>query len=132
MREHLSLLIWPDYVDPARLAAFERENGVQIQLEIIASAAEIIQRMKSPTTPPDLLTPPEYPVRELNTAGLLAQLNHSLLPNLHHLDPRFLRGRAHDPESRVSVVKDWGTTGFMYRTDKVRVPKVMARFLAPG
>ncbi len=113
------MLIWPDYVDPATLAAFERESGAEIELEVIASAAEIIRRMKSRTTPPDLLTPPEYAVRELNAAGLLAHLDHSLLPNLHHLEARFLRDRAHDPGSRVSVVKDWGTTGFMYRTDKV-------------
>ncbi len=119
MRERLTLLIWPDYVDPATLAAFERESGADIELEVIPSAAEIIRRMKSSSTPPDLLTPPEYAVRELNAAGLLAQLDPSLLPNLRHLESRFLRGRPHDPESRVSVIKDWGTTGFMYRTDKV-------------
>lgn len=119
MRERLSLLIWPDYVDPATLEAFERESGVGVELETIVSAVDMVYRVKSGTAHPDLLTPPEYAVRELNAARLLAPLDHSLLPNLRHLDPRFLRGRAHDPESRVSVIKDWGTTGFMYRTDKV-------------
>jgi spermidine/putrescine transport system substrate-binding protein len=67
----------------------------------------------------DVLVPPDYAVRELNEQNLLAILDHSRLPNLKHLAPRFRMGRPHDPESLVSVVKDWGTTGFMYRTDMV-------------
>jgi spermidine/putrescine-binding protein len=55
----------------------------------------------------------------LNRQGRLLKLDHSKLPNLEHLEARFSRGRAHDPESLMSVVKDWGTTGFMYRSDRV-------------
>jgi spermidine/putrescine transport system substrate-binding protein len=42
------------------------------------------------------------------------------LSNLVHLEDRFRIGRVHDPQSRISVIKDWGTTGFMYRTDVVK------------
>ncbi len=119
MNDRLLLLTWPDYVSPATLATFERETGIRVQLEIIPSSVELIQRMKSSAPPPDVLTPADYAVRELNAAGRLAQLDHRLLPNLDNLEPRFLHGRLHDPESRVSVIKDWGTTGFMYRTDRV-------------
>ncbi len=119
MKDRLSLLIWPDYIDPATLAGFERETGVHVDLEIIPSSAALIERMRSRGPAPDLLTPPDYGVRQLNKEGRLAPLDHRQLPNLQNLEPRFLHGRAHDPESRVSVIKDWGTTGFMYRTDKV-------------
>jgi spermidine/putrescine transport system substrate-binding protein len=80
---------------------------------------ELIDRMRAEVPAPDLLVPPDYAVRELNAEGRLLPLDHVLLPNLQHLDPRFRQGRAHDPASRVSLVKDWGTTGFMYRTDRV-------------
>jgi spermidine/putrescine-binding protein len=70
-------------------------------------------------TTPDVLCPPDYAVRELSARGRLSKLDHSKIPNLVHIDDRFREGRAHDPESRFSVVKDWGTTGFMYRTDIV-------------
>jgi spermidine/putrescine transport system substrate-binding protein len=77
----------------------------------------------------DALVPPDYAVRALNAQGRLLALNHSLLPNLEHLEPRFQLGRAHDPESRVSVIKDWGSTGFMYRTDMIyETPAVWADF----
>src|SRR5512135_1962031 len=129
MSERLSLLIWPDYVDPATLAAFEREAGIKVKLEIIPSSFELIGRMRSGGPPPDMLTPPDYAVRQLRSEGRLAELNHALLPNLRHIEPRFRHGRAHDPESRISVVKDWGTTGFMYRVDKIpELPKSWADF----
>lgn len=129
MNDRLSLLIWPDYVDPATLAGFERETGIHVDLEIIPSSAALIERMRSPGPAPDLLTLTDYAVRQLNKEGRLASLDHKRLPNLTNIEPRFLRGRAHDPESRVSVIKDWGTTGFMYRTDKVtEFPKSWADF----
>ena len=113
------MLIWPDYISPATLAAFERESGVRVELEIIPSAVDLVSRVMKGVRPPDVLTPPSYAVGELDSRGRLARLDHARLPNLRHLEPRFLRGRPHDPESRVSVIKDWGTTGFMYRLDKV-------------
>ncbi len=119
MQDRLSLLIWPDYVAPATLAAFERETGIHVELEIVPSSAEMVNRMRRRVRPPDVLTPPDYAVRLLNAEGRLALLDHSLLPNLRNIEPRFLQDRAHDLKSRVSVIKDWGTTGFMYRTDKV-------------
>lgn len=117
--KHFTLLTWPDYVDPLTLGGFEKEFDAAVNLEMVPSAVELIQRMKGNGRAPDVLCPPDYAVRELGAANLLHALDHSLLPNLKHLEPRFLRGRAHDPESRVSLVKDWGTTGFMYRTDMI-------------
>jgi spermidine/putrescine transport system substrate-binding protein len=73
--------------------------------------------------------PPDYAVRELHAEGRLATLDNSRLPNLEHLERRFRTGRPHDPQGLVSVIKDWGTTGFMYRTDKIgETPKSWADF----
>lgn len=119
MTQTLTLLTWPDYINPLTLEQFEAEAQVRVELAIVPSAVELIERMQDPDPGVDVLVPPDYAVRELQAQGRLLQLEPAKLPNLEHLEPRFLRGRAHDPESRVSVVKDWGTTGFMYRTDLV-------------
>jgi spermidine/putrescine transport system substrate-binding protein len=119
---HITLLTWPDYVSPLTLAGFEKEFSVRIELEIVPSAVELIERMQARGPSPDLLVPPDYAVRELGAEGRLAALDHSKLPNLKHLEPRFQNGRAHDSTSHVSVIKDWGTTGFMYRTDIIDEP----------
>jgi spermidine/putrescine-binding protein len=120
METELTLLIWPDYINPLTLAQFEQEFSVKVTLEIVPSAVELISRMRESGPPPDVLVPPDYAVRELSADGLLMHLYPSLLPNRHHLQPQFLNGRPHDLESQVSMVKDWGTTGFMFRTDIVK------------
>jgi spermidine/putrescine transport system substrate-binding protein len=120
MSKALTLLTWPDYVDPQTLQQFESEFGISVELDIVPSAVELMERMQSQKSGVDVLVPPDYAVRELNAQGRLLSLDHSQLANLEHLEPRFYRGRAHDPASRVSVIKDWGTTGFMYRTDVIR------------
>jgi len=115
----LTLLTWPDYINPKTIEQFEVEFDVKVHLEIVPSAVELIERMKSGGSAPDVLCPPDYAVRELGAENLLAELDHAKLSNLEHLDGRFQLGRAHDPQSRVSIIKDWGTTGFMIRTDMI-------------
>lgn len=119
MSKTLKLLTWPDYISPQTLQQFESEFGVAVELDIVPSAGELLERMQTQSAGVDVLVPPDYAVRELNAQGRLFLLDHSQLPNLEHLESRFYRGRPHDPESRVSVIKDWGTTGFMYRTDMI-------------
>lgn len=119
MPQTLTLLTWPDYISPQTLQEFETEFRVSVALDIVPSAVELIERMQTKSPGVDVLVPPDYAVRELAGQDRLLRLDHSKLPNLEHLEPRFYRGRAHDTESRMSVVKDWGTTGFLYRTDMI-------------
>ena len=129
MKKSLTLLTWPDYISPQTLKQFEDEFEAQVELEIVPSAVELIERQQTEPASIDVLVAPDYAVRELGTQGRLLRLDRSQLPNLEHLDSRFYLGRAHDPESHVSVIKDWGTTGFMYRTDMIyEMPESWADF----
>jgi spermidine/putrescine transport system substrate-binding protein len=119
MQNTLTLLIWPDYINPKTIEQFEKEFGARVRVEIVPSAVELVERMRVVGPSPDVLVPPDYAVRELNAEDRLLPLDHAQLPNLPYLDPRFRFERAHDPDCWVSIVKDWGTTGFMYRTDVV-------------
>lgn len=129
MNQFLTLLTWPDYVSPQTLDGFEKVSGAKLRLDIVPSAVELIERMQAQDPGVDVLVPPDYAVRELSAQGRLLQLDHALLPNLEHLEPRFQTGRPHDPGSRLSIIKDWGTTGFMYRTDMIyETPQTWADF----
>jgi len=119
MTKRITLLTWPDYINPKTVEQFESEFEAKVNLDIVLSAVELIERMRSDGPAPDVLVPPDYAVRELGAENLLAALDHAKLSNLEHLEKRFQAGRAHDSESRISIVKDWGTTGFMYRTDMI-------------
>ena len=129
MTKQITLLTWPDYINPVTLEQFESEFGVKVNLEIVPSAVELIERMKSAGPAPDVLCPPDYAVRELGALGRLAALDHAQLPNFEHLEKRFQAGRPHDAGSDISIIKDWGTTGFMIRTDMIdEEPKSWADF----
>ncbi len=131
MGKTLTLLTWPDYINPSTLDQFEKETGIKVVPEIVPSAVELLERMRADGPAPDLLCPPDYTVRELQAEGRLMRLDHNLLPNLKNLQPNFRHGRAHDPHGEVSVVKDWGTTGFMVRSDNVKeTPRSWADFWA--
>jgi len=129
MAGRLSLLTWPDYINPLTLLQFEAEFGTVIGLEIVPSAVELIEKMKTGKGQQDVLVPPDYAVIELGELGLLTELDHEQLPNLKHIEARFSYGRSHDPENHLSVIKDWGTTGFIVRTDLVNEsPQTWADF----
>lgn len=120
MANQLTLLTWPAYINPLTLEQFESEFSIKVNLEIVPSAVELIDRMKNPNeSSVDLLCPPDYAVHELGAENLLHTLDHSKLPNFEQLEKRFQVGRPHDAQSHISVIKDWGTTGFMYRTDMI-------------
>src|SRR5262249_24603192 len=89
-------------------------------MDVVPSAVELMDRIRSGNPVPDVLCPPDYAVRELAAEGYLLTLDHARLPNLQFVDARFRSGRAHDSECRVSIIKDWGTTGFLVRSDIVK------------
>jgi spermidine/putrescine transport system substrate-binding protein len=122
MSNDLNILTWPDYIHPETLKGFEAKTGAVVHLEIVPSAVELVERMRAQGAPPDILCPPDYAVRELGAENRLHELDQSRLPGLANLEPRFRSGRKHDPEGRISIVKDWGTTGFMHRQDRVMEP----------
>jgi spermidine/putrescine transport system substrate-binding protein len=119
VRRILKVLTWPDYIAPLTLQQFETEYRIHVELDIVPGAPQLVERMQAGDASVDVLVPPDYAVRELEAQHRLELLDHRRLTNLRHLEPRFRKGRAHDPLGRVSVIKDWGTTGFMYRSDVV-------------
>ena len=118
-RRSIRVLTWPDYIDPRSLREFEAEFGVAVELSTVVSSAELVERMRLNSAHVDVLVPPDYAVRELDAIHRLDILDHNRLTNLRHIEARFRKERPYDPGSRISVVKDWGTTGFIYRSDIV-------------
>ncbi len=115
----ITVLTWPDYIDPRSLREFEYEYAVRVVLQTVPSATEIVKRIQADTHGVDVFVTPDFAVRELESLRRLDYLDHARLTNLRHLEGRFRKYRSYDPGSRLSVIKDWGTTGFMYRTDLV-------------
>jgi spermidine/putrescine transport system substrate-binding protein len=111
---------WADYVNPETYKAFTAETGVKIKKDFFVSNEELQAKLQGGARGFDLAAPTGYMVQILAEGGLLEELDKSQLPTVaKNIDPQFTK-LPYDPEDKWSVPKDWGTTGFMYRTDMVK------------
>ena len=111
---------WADYVNPETYKAFTADTGVKIKKDFFVSNEELQAKLQGGARGYDLAAPTGYMVQILGQDGLLEELDWSQLATVEKtLDPRF-RKLPYDPDEKWSVPKDWGTTGFMYRSDLVK------------
>jgi spermidine/putrescine transport system substrate-binding protein len=111
---------WADYVNPETYKAFTADTGVKIKKDFFVSNEELQAKLQGGARGYDLAAPTGYMVQILGADGLLEELDWSQLATVEkNLDERF-RKLPYDPDDKWSVPKDWGTTGFMYRSDMVK------------
>jgi spermidine/putrescine transport system substrate-binding protein len=124
LREQLSGTLnyynWADYVNPKTYGEFTKKTGVKVKKSFFASNEVLQAKLKAGARGYDLACPSGYMVAVLAAEKLLEPIDWSKLPNVkRNIDPKF-RGLPYDSKNKYSVAKDWGTTGFMYRTDKIK------------
>lgn len=111
---------WVDYVNPETYKAFTAETGVEVKKDFYESNEELQAKLQAGARGFDLVVPTGYMVQILAEADLLLELDRAEIPTVdENIDPKFT-GLPYDPEDKYSVPKDWGTTGFIYRTDMVK------------
>jgi spermidine/putrescine transport system substrate-binding protein len=112
---------WADYVNPKTYAEFTKTTGVTVKKDFYTSNEDMLAKLKAGARGYDLIVPTANPfVRIMADDGLLIELDRSKLPNVEkNIDPKF-QGLPFDADDKWSTPKDWGTTGFVYRTDLVK------------
>ena len=111
---------WADYVNPKTYPAFTKATGVNIKKSFFVSNEDLQAKLQAGATGYDLAAPTGYMVAILAEAGKLEPIDWSKLPSVEkNIDPKF-KGLPFDKNDEWSVAKDWGTTGFVYRTDLVK------------
>jgi spermidine/putrescine transport system substrate-binding protein len=92
---------------------------VKVKKDFYASNEDLLAKMQGGARGYDLVVPTGYMVEVMAAEGLLEEIDYSKLPLYENVDDKF-RNLPYDPENKFSVPKDWGTTGFTYRTDLVK------------
>ncbi len=117
----LNLYIWSNYISPETIKKFEQRNGVRVNVDLYDTNEAMLAKVQTGNVSYDLLCPSNYPIESLLHQKLLRPLDHSALPHLTNIDPRFL-DKPYDPGNRYSVPYFWGSCGIAY--DKKRVGAV--------
>jgi len=110
---------WADYVNPETYKRFQQETGVKVKKDFYASNEDLLAKLQGGARGYDLVVPTGYMAEIMGAEGLLEEIDYSKLPLYVNVDDKF-KNLPYDPENKWSVPKDWGTTGYTYRTDKVK------------
>ena len=118
-------------MNPKTYPAFTKATGITVKKSLLRLERDAAREAQGGARGYDLVCPSNYMTKQLIAENLLEPLDWSKLRNVtKNVDPKF-HNTPDDPKSTYSVVKDWGTTGFMYRTDKIKErPTTWREFVA--
>ncbi|MGF7031274.1 spermidine/putrescine transport system substrate-binding protein [Paenibacillus mucilaginosus] len=112
----LTVYNWGDYIDPELLTKFEEETGIKVIYQTFDSNEAMMTKITQGGTTFDVAVPSEYALSKMKDEGLLLPIDPVRLPNLEHINPRFLN-LSFDPGNKYSVPYFWGTVGIIYNPD---------------
>ncbi|MBM7649444.1 spermidine/putrescine transport system substrate-binding protein [Bacillus ectoiniformans] len=114
----LTVFNWGDYIDAELITQFEKETGIKVIYETFDSNEAMMTKIEQGGTAYDLAVPSEYAIDKMKKEKLLLPIDHSKLPNLKYIDPRFM-DLPFDEGNQYSIPYFWGTVGILYNTDKI-------------
>lgn len=111
----LLVYTWADYSNPTTFQEFTKGAGPNVRLSTFDSVEAQIAKLKlahgSPTY--DIVVPGDPYITQMVDEGLLEKLDHSKLPNFDKVSSDY-RYSTFDPHGDYTVLKDYGTHGFVY------------------
>src|SRR6266849_894768 len=115
----LNIYNWSQYLNPDTLTQFQKlQAGMAIKQDTYASNEDMLAKIEAGAKGYDIVVPTGYMVKIMIDKKLLLPIDHMLLTNYSHIDKRFTLS-GYDYGNKYSVPKDWGTTGFGFRKDKI-------------
>ena len=112
---------WDTYIGETTIEDFEKATGIEVQYDLFADNSELFAKLRGGNPGYDVIVPTNDYVEQMIAADLLMPLDHSKLPNLANIDPRFM-DPAFDPGRKFTVPYLWGTIGIGYRKSAVEAP----------
>jgi spermidine/putrescine transport system substrate-binding protein len=114
----LHVYTWSDYIKPELITRFETENNCKIVIDTFDSNEAMYAKLKAGATGYDVIVPTSYMVSLMKSQDMILPLDHSLLPNLVHVDPEYL-AIAIDKKMEYSAPYMLTNTGIAYLKSKV-------------
>lgn len=106
---------WAEDVPQEVFDAFTKQTGIPVEYLSYEAQEEAVEDLRQGASFDVVVVDARF-VPGLAADGLLAPLDHSLLPNFKYIAPNF-RDLAYDPGNRYSVPFNWGVTGLVVRKD---------------
>jgi spermidine/putrescine transport system substrate-binding protein len=113
--KELAVLNWDSYIGEKTVEKFEAKYGIKVTYDNFVDEASQIGKMQSDGKGGgyDIHYPASTWIPSFVTDGLIAKLDHSLIPNLKNLSAAW-QSPAYDPGNAYSVPNMWWTTGYAW------------------
>ena len=119
--DRLIFSTWPNYHDQANLDEFTASTGVNIQVNAFGSNEEMLAKLQAGGTGWDVFVPTNYTISTYVALDLIQELDISRIPyydaaanNPKIAGPATVNGKLY------CVPKNWGTTGFVLNSKKIK------------
>ena len=114
----LNFYNWDTYIGETTLADFQAATGIEVKMDLFADNSELFAKLRGGNPGYDVIVPSNDWIPRMVAGNMLQELDHSKIPNMANLFPRFL-DEPFDPGRKYSVPYMWGTIGIGYRKSKV-------------
>jgi spermidine/putrescine transport system substrate-binding protein len=121
-KETLHVFTWADYVSPECIESFEEKHDCRVVIDTFDSNESLYAKLKAGASGYDVLFPTAYMIQVMHQEGMLADLDHSKLPNLKNIDSSVL-DKVIDKTMTHSVPYTLAYAVVAYRKDKITEPK---------
>ena len=101
---------WTDYLDQSELTRFTQETGINVVLDVYDSNETLLAKLQAGGNGYDVIFPSDYMVPQLQSLGLLKELNTSELSNAKNIKPEFF-DVPWDRERKYTAPYMYGSTG---------------------
>jgi spermidine/putrescine transport system substrate-binding protein len=114
----LHVYTWADYISPQALESFEKKHSCRVVVDTFDSNEAMYAKLKAGAGGYDVIFPTSYIIPLMEREGMLAPLDHALLPHRVNLDPTVL-DKISDRAMRHGVPYTVGYTLLAARRGKV-------------
>ncbi|XXQ67750.1 polyamine ABC transporter substrate-binding protein [Neisseriaceae bacterium B1] len=117
----LNTYIWSDYVDPATIAEFAKENGIQVNEAFYDSNEVLEAKVLTGNSGFDIVAPSLSNVGRQIKAGAYQEIDKSQISNYNNIDPELLTLMQQvDPGNKYAVPYFWGINTLAINKDMVK------------
>jgi spermidine/putrescine transport system substrate-binding protein len=114
----VKLYNWDTYIGETTLDDFAEATGIDASMDLYADNDELFAKLKEGNPGYDVIVPTNDFVERMIEAGMLQELDRSLIPNFSNIQPVF-QDAAFDPGRKHSMPYMWGSIGIGYRKSRV-------------
>ncbi len=119
--DKLYIYTWSQYTDEDLINSFTSQTGIKVVADVFDSNETMLAKLQAGGGANySVIYPSDYMVRRMVELGLLRELERTRLKGLDNLFPRF-QNPTYDPNDSHSIPMSWGTTGFVYNSQKLPV-----------